>query len=105
LFVAPGGWVAPASELLKFLIGVGDNILLSARLTERMFTESLGWYTHDGKYGQYYHHNGGLFNGASPRQGLSTGVIHFTNGYDAVLLTNSPHKGLIKLMVQAFEAT
>jgi hypothetical protein len=46
-----------------------------------------------------------LFDGANPRQGLSTGIVHFTNGYDAVLLTNSPHKGIIKLMVQAFEAT
>ena len=104
-FVAPGGWVAPAGELLKFLIGVRNNTVLSPQLTDRMFTESLGWYTRNGRYGQYYHHNGGLFNGANPRQGLSTGVVHFTNGYDAVLLTNSPHKGIIKLMVQAFEAT
>jgi CubicO group peptidase (beta-lactamase class C family) len=104
-FIAPGGWVANAGELLKFLIGIRNNTVLSPQLTERMFTESLGWYTWNGKYGQYYHHNGGLFDGANPRQGLSTGIVHFTNGYDAVLLTNSPHKGIIKLMVQAFETT
>lgn len=104
-FIAPGGWVANAGELLKFLIGVRNNTVLSAQLTDRMFAESLGWYTWNGKYGQYYHHNGGLFDGANPRQGLSTGIVHFTNGYDAVLFTNSPYKGIIKLMVQAFEAT
>ena len=104
-FIAPGGWVANAGELLKFLIGVRNNTVLSAQLTDRMFTESLGWYTWKGKYGHYYHHNGGLFDGANPRQGLSTGIVHFTNGYDAALLTNSPHKDIIKLMVQAFEAT
>lgn len=104
-FTAPGGWVAPASELIKFLIGVRNNTILSPQLTEHMFTQRLGWYAWNGTYGRYYHHNGGLFNGAHPRQGLSTGIVHFTNGYDAVLLTNSPHKGIIKLMVQAFEAT
>jgi CubicO group peptidase (beta-lactamase class C family) len=102
-FTAPGGWIASANELLKFLIGVRANIVLSAATTDKMFKESLGWYTYNGTYGTYYHHNGGLGNGATPSQGLNTGAIHFAEGYDAVLLINSPRGDIINVMIQAFE--
>lgn len=101
--VGPGGWIAPANELIKFLTGVRNDAVLSAALTEEMLTGELGWYTYNGKYGAYYHHNGGLVNGATPTQGLNTGIIHFSNGYDALLLVNSPLPTIISLMIQAFE--
>ena len=104
-FVACGGWVASARELLKFMIGVRGNVVLSPQTTDMMFTEGLGWYPYDGKYGRYYHHNGALVTGATPPQGETTGVIHFTDGYDAALLINTPLPGfdIITPMVQAFE--
>lgn len=101
--VAAGGWISSANELIKFLQGVRSNAVLSSATTLTMFNESLGWYTYDGIYGQYFHHNGGLLNGATPPQGLVTGIIHLADGYDALLLVNSWGFDTIGLMVQAFE--
>ena len=70
-FTAPGGWIASANEILKFLIGVRNHVVLSPAITEKMFNESLGWYPYNGTYGTYYHHNGGLGNRSLPPQGLS----------------------------------
>ena len=102
--VAAGGWVASANELMKFLTGVRNNTVLASQTTLMMFNEGLGWYPYDGIYGRYYHHNGGLANGAAPPQGLATGIIHLADGYDALLLINSLGADTIGLMAQAFEA-
>lgn len=101
--VAPGGWIASANQLMKFLTGVRNNTVLSPDTTLMMFNEALGWYPYDGIYGRYFHHNGGLGNGDSPSQGLATGIIHLADGYDALLLINSLGADTIGLMVQAFE--
>jgi CubicO group peptidase (beta-lactamase class C family) len=101
--VGPGGWVSSARALLKFAIGIRNNSVLKAETTNSMFLNGYGWYTYDGIYGQYFHHNGGLLNGATPPQGLVTGVIHLADGYDAVILVNSWGFDTIALMVDAFE--
>ena len=65
-----------------------------------MMQELFGWYhagTHDGLA---YHHNGGLTHAGS---GVSTGVVRFPDGSDAVLLSNKPSPGIIALMVEAYE--
>ena len=41
-FVAPGGWVASPKELIKFLVGVRNNVVLSEETTECMFNDELG---------------------------------------------------------------
>ena len=87
--VGCGGWVANAHELIKFLIGVRDDRVLSSHETRHMFHEQLGWYVHDGLYGDYYDHNGWLLDGGTPNRGLNTGIIHLTHGYDALLLVNA----------------
>ena len=101
--VAAGGWITSAHELLKFLEGVRSNAVLPAATTLAMLNGDLGWYTYDGLYGQYFHHNGGLLNGATPAQGLGTGIIHLADGYDALLLINSWGFDVIGLLVEAFE--
>jgi hypothetical protein len=72
-----------------------------------MLNNDLGWYTYDGIYGQCFHHNGGLLNGLSPAQGLVTGIMHLSEGYDALLLVKSwgvPNViDTIGLIVKAFE--
>lgn len=103
-FVAAGGWISSARELIKFLLGVRANTVLPPELTEQMFAEQLGWYAWDGVYGQYYHHNGGLQNAASPAQYINTGIVRFVDGWDAVLLVNSNADGTIPQIVRAFEA-
>jgi len=102
-FVAPGGWITSGDQLIKFLIGLRNNAVLSKQATEAMLTGGLGWYPWAGVYGTYYHHNGGLLNGLQPAQQLNTGIVRFTDGYDAVLLVNSPRGDIINLIVKAFE--
>jgi CubicO group peptidase (beta-lactamase class C family) len=67
--VGPGGLIAPATEVIKYLIGIRNHTVLTAGTTNTMFTQSLGWYPWVGAYGTYYHHNGGLINGRTPGQG------------------------------------
>jgi CubicO group peptidase (beta-lactamase class C family) len=102
--VAAGGWITSARELAKFQAGVRNNTILSPNATQLMLNGQLGWYKYDGIYGQYFHHNGGLLNGLTPAQGLATGLIRFTDGYDALLLVNSWGPDTIGLMIQAFES-
>lgn len=105
--IAAGGWISSARELIKFLAGVRNNVVLAPTTTQLMLNEDLGWYTYDGVYGQYFHHNGGLLNGLSPAQGLVTGIMHLSAGYDALLLVNSwgvpAVVDTIGLIVKAFE--
>jgi CubicO group peptidase (beta-lactamase class C family) len=102
--VAAGGWIASARELAKFQAGVRNNTVLSQDATQLMLNGQLGCYKYDGIYGQYFHHNGGLLNGLTPAQGLVTGIIRLTDGYDALLLVNSWGPDTIGLMIQAFES-
>jgi len=69
-----------------------------------MFQQQLGWYVWNGLYGDYFNHNGHLHDGETPDRGLTTGVIHLTDGYDALLLVNAQWVDTIGLMVQAFES-
>jgi hypothetical protein len=86
------------------MLGVRNNVVLGPDATQLMLNGQLGWYIWDGIYGQYYHHNGGLVNGLTPGQGLATGIIRLTDGYDALLLWNSwEGADAIELMVEAFE--
>ncbi len=100
-FVAPGGWVASANELIKFLIGLRNNSVLSEETTNLMISGGFGCWPYDGIYGRYHHHNGGL--GGGNGQQLNTGIVRFTDGYDALLLVNSPRGDIIDLIVRAFE--
>jgi CubicO group peptidase (beta-lactamase class C family) len=101
-FVAAGGWITSANQLVVFLSGVRRMLSSSG-----MFDDLLGFYVHDGTYGQYFHHNGGLtWNG----QALASGGVHFSSGWDASFITNSPdnyspHAVAIPAMIAAFEAT
>jgi CubicO group peptidase (beta-lactamase class C family) len=102
--VAAGGWIAPVGEVAKFAAGLRTGAVISLGVASQMFGESLGWYTYDGYFGQYFHHNGGL---AWGNQGLNTGLIHFTDGWDGVLVMNSPQgaQSIIENdMIPAFQA-
>jgi CubicO group peptidase (beta-lactamase class C family) len=104
-FVGPGGWLASANQLMNYLNGVRKMKVLTAEATDLMVTGHFGWYPYVGANGIYYHHNGGLTTGKPASEGISTGVIRLTNGFDAVLLVNSPVAGIISIMAGAFDAT
>jgi len=97
-----GGWLGTANGLLAFLRGLRTNALLSPATTEMMLTQRLGWYPAESASGTYYHHNGALFTGRTPRQEVYTGIVLFPSGYDAVLLVNSGPVDPIRLMARAF---
>jgi CubicO group peptidase (beta-lactamase class C family) len=98
--VGPGGWIASARTLATYLAGISSAEVLGPELSGLMMQKLFGWYhagTHDGLA---YHHNGGLTHDGS---GLSTGVVRFPDGSDAVLLSNKVCPGIIALMVEAYE--
>jgi CubicO group peptidase (beta-lactamase class C family) len=101
--VGCGGWVGSARQLIKFLIGVRKDETLNRLWTHKMFLKQLGWYEYDGVDGHYFDHNGWLYNGGSPGRGLNTGIVHFSEGYDALLLTNTQFVDTIGLLIGAFE--
>lgn len=98
--VGPGGWIGSASSVATFLAGVSSGFVMSKALSGFMMQQLFGWYHAGTSNGLAYHHNGGLTEGGS---GLSTGVVHFPEGCDAVLLSNKPYTGIIALMVEAYE--
>jgi CubicO group peptidase (beta-lactamase class C family) len=99
--VGAGGWLAWPHGALQFLVGVRLKQVLSDANTDRMLKGELGWYRYPGKYGNYYHHNGGLVGGA---QWIKTGIVHFDKGYDAVLFVNSDGPDPVQVLIDAFEA-
>jgi CubicO group peptidase (beta-lactamase class C family) len=86
-FHAAAGWIASASELLKFLTGIRRSTLLSGSLTRRMFTEGLGWYRRRVASGIAHYHDGEFVNDQD--QWITT-IAHVSATTDEVLLTNSP---------------
>jgi hypothetical protein len=102
--VAAGGWITSARELAKSQACVRNNTVLSPDATQLMLNGQLRCYKYDGIHGQYFHHNGGLINCLTPGQGLVTGLIRLTVGYDALFLVNSWGLDTIPLMIQAFES-
>ncbi|MEP7286445.1 MAG: serine hydrolase domain-containing protein [Chloroflexota bacterium] len=104
-FVAQGGWISSATELLKFLSGVRNNTVLPKATTDVMFTESLGWAHKDGLFGRYFFKDGELaWDNPPPLKQLNTCIVHFSNGYDAVLLINSKRGDVMQVPINAFEA-
>jgi len=102
--VGCGGWVASARQLIKFMTGVREDRTLNEHETHKMFHEQLGWYEWTGLYGDYYSHNGWLLDGGTPDRGLNTGIVHLSDGYDALLLVNAQWVDTTGLIVQAFES-
>ncbi len=89
-FVAPGGWISSARELIKILVAMRGTSVLPADVVSEMFTDLIGWDgTIVGNFGTYYHKNGGLSNGLTPSQELNTCVVRLAEGYDIALMANS----------------
>lgn len=104
-FVAAGGWVASASEVLKLPIALRGSSLLPQTTVSQMLNDGIGWYSASGSFGRYFHHNGGLGNGRSPSQQLNTCIVRLGEGYDIALVTNSqPPADVVSLAIGAFES-
>jgi CubicO group peptidase (beta-lactamase class C family) len=101
--VGAGGWVSSARELMKFLIGVRKDKVLNQKWSHTMFMQQLGWYEYNGVDGNYFDHNGWLHDGGNPDRGLNTGIVRFSEGYDALLLVNTQFVDTIGLLIGAFE--
>ena len=105
-FVGAGGWLACATETIRYLDGIRTHAVLSAETTALMLAGHFGWYSYVGKNGIYYHHNGGLTTGRPSNEGVSTGVMRLTGGFDdAILLVNTSVPQIIPVMAGAFDAT
>jgi uncharacterized protein (TIGR03437 family) len=88
-FVAPGGWISSAPELLKILLALRNTSVLPAAAISEMLTDGIGWFPSAGNFGTYYFKNGGLGNGATPGQTTNTVIVRLAEGYDIAMVANS----------------
>jgi len=105
-FVAPGGWISSARELIKLLIAIrGTSVLPSATVAE-MLNDLIGWDSKIvGNFGTYYEKSGAFTNGLNPPQLLNTTFVRLGEGYDCVLIANSEAPvDVTTQVVNAFEA-
>ena len=98
------GWYASARELGRFLNGLREHKVLSPQTTAMMCTESMGFDFSDPgcvKGGLWLWDEG---DGEGSRAGhLGSGVAHFPDGVDAVLLVNcEPPTDIEDLVVRAW---
>jgi CubicO group peptidase (beta-lactamase class C family) len=84
------GWYASIADLGRFLVGLRDHTVLSARTTDMMYQDLLGWDTSDPGWEK----NGGWFwdEGSAPgsRAGaFRSSIFHFPDDVDAAMIINS----------------
>jgi uncharacterized protein (TIGR03437 family) len=105
-FVAPGGWVSTASELLKMLLALRNASVIPAQTVSDMLTGGIGWFSTVTSYGTCYWKLGSNTVGAdAPTQGLNSCAIRFPEGYDVALVANTqPPVDVVTLCVNAFNA-
>jgi len=105
-FVAAGGWVTNARELIKFLIAMRGTSVVPANIVSDILNGPMGW---DGpvagNFGTYYTKNGGVGNGANPQQQSDIGIVRLVEGYDIAILANSqPPVDVVGLCCGAFDS-
>ena len=88
-FVAPGGWISTAQELLKIPLALRNTSVLPAAAISEMLNDGIGWFSYAGSFGTYYDKDGGLSNGATPPQTLNTCIVRLAEGYDIALVANT----------------
>jgi CubicO group peptidase (beta-lactamase class C family) len=71
-FVAPGGFISTALELLKIPLALRNTSVLPAAAISEMLNDGIGWFPYAGNFGTYYQKDGGLHNGGTPQQTLNT---------------------------------
>jgi CubicO group peptidase (beta-lactamase class C family) len=98
--IGAGGWIGSANTVAAYLSGVSNGGVIPRPLTGFMRQQLFGWYHAGTSDGLAFHHNGDLTHDGS---GLSTGVVSFPDGSNAVLLTNAPYAGIIRLIVRAYQ--
>jgi uncharacterized protein (TIGR03437 family) len=104
-FVAPGGWISTATEVLKVLFALRNTSVLPASTISEMLNDGIGWYSFPGNYGTYYQHNGGLENGLTPPQNLNTCIVRLAEGYDIALVANTqPPIDVVNICAGAFDS-
>lgn len=92
-----GGWFLSAVDLARFLAHLRYNDkILNATTRQTMNDFRLGWRPPKeyasvrGKYGHYYAHGGGLTHKSEGQPvGMSSGIMDYGDGVQAVLLINS----------------
>jgi uncharacterized protein (TIGR03437 family) len=104
-FVAPGGWISTANELLMIPLALRNTSVLPASAITEMLTGGIGWFPFAGSYGTYYQKDGGLSDGLTPPQTLNTCVVRLAEGYDIALVANTqPPTDVVNICARAFDS-
>ncbi len=104
-FVAPGGFISTALELLKIPLALRNTSVLPAAAISEMLNDGIGWFPYAGNFGTYYQKDGGLHNGGTPQQTLNTCIVRLAEGYDIALVANTqPPIDVVNICAGAFDS-
>jgi uncharacterized protein (TIGR03437 family) len=104
-FVAPGGWISTAQELLKILLALRNSSIIPTGALSEMLTDGIGWFLFSGNYGTYYYKDGALTDSLTPPQTLNTCVVRLAEGYDIALVANTqPPIDVVSICAGAFDS-
>ncbi|HEY1754035.1 MAG TPA: serine hydrolase [Bryobacteraceae bacterium] len=104
-FVAPGGFISTAQELLKIPLALRNTSVIPAAAISEMLNDGIGWFSYAGNFGTYYQKDGGLHSGATPPQTLNTCIVRLAEGYDIALVANTqPPIDVVNICAGAFDS-
>jgi len=83
------GWYGSAVDLARFLAHLRFHTVLTKDETDDMLDGQLGIRFGDGPRGDSYGHSGGWFPTEELDSGFKGGMVRFSSGVDAVLLSNT----------------
>ncbi len=104
-FVAPGGFISTAEELLKILLALRNASVRPATAISEMLNDGIGWFSYYGSFGTFYQKDGGLHSAATPPQTLNTCIVRLAEGYDIALVANTqPPIDVVSICAEAFDS-
>jgi uncharacterized protein (TIGR03437 family) len=104
-FVAPGGWISTAQELLKIPLALRNTSVIPAAAISEMLNDGIGWFSYAGNFGTYYYKDGGLHSAETPPQTLNTCIVRLAEGYDIALVANTlPPIDVVNICASAFDS-
>lgn len=91
-----GGWYLSAVNLAQFLAHLRYNNKILTSATRKLMNDNyLGWMSPEGwpqvvgDFGVYHSHEGDLFYGSEPRNGMTSIIMNYPNGVQVAILVNS----------------
>ncbi|NUN13218.1 MAG: serine hydrolase, partial [Myxococcales bacterium] len=107
--VAAWGWYSNARDMLKYLMGLRNGLVVDTDVLDNLFTTEAGFFDITTNVGTGYWHNGGWGSTYYPNNkkhtaGVSTVIMHLPEETDLVILINTLKNSALDQGAGAFNA-